>query len=132
MAIDLTTVFGSEINVVVQPRDVARQYSAFPGAHGITAMHLGSRGRRVRVTGRIATAGASYDAARTNCQIAIDSIEPYLWAPAADYNLGSCVFYAVVWDRFGLIERGRRRKVFSYCSPGVVVCDFVADGRALI
>ena len=131
MAIDLTTVFGSEINVVVQPRDLARQYSAFPGAHGVTAMHLGSRGRRIRVTGRIACSGVSYDAARTACQVAIDSIEAYLWAPAADYNLGSCIYYAVVWDRFVLVERDRG-KVFHYCSPGVVVADFVCEGRTLI
>jgi hypothetical protein len=131
MSIDLSTVFGSAINVVVQPRDSERTYSGFPGAHGVTTMFLGTRGRMIQVTGRIACSGANYAAARTNCQIAIDAIEAYLWAAAADYSWGTCVYYAVVWDSFRLVGDANG-KFFRWTMPGYCIVDFIASGRAIL
>jgi len=129
--IALTTIFGTEINVVVQPRDVERLYAGFPGAHGVTTMFMGSRGRKVIISGRIATAGTNYNAARINCQIAIDSIEPYLWSPATDYSFRGCVFYAVVFDQFRILP-DRANKYFHWVSPGYVTADFLCFGRAIL
>jgi len=131
MSIALSTVFGSEINVVVQPRDSERTYSGFPGAHGVTTMFLGTRGRRIQVSGRIACTGAGYAASRTNCQAAIDSIEMYLWAGAIDYTWGTCVYYAVVWDEFRLVGDSGG-KFFRWTVPGYCIVDFVASGRAIL
>ena len=94
-------------------------------------MFYGSRGRRVRITGRIVTAGANYNAARVSCQVAIDAIEAYQWAPAADYHWGSNVYYAVVFDAFRLLG-DRNGKFFSWSAPGYVVANFVCTGRTLI
>lgn len=131
MATNLSTIFGPEINVGVQPRLTERSFHGFPGAHGVTTMFLGSRGREVRITGRIVTAGAGYDAARVSCQVAIDAIEAWLFAPAADYSWGSCVYYAVVWEDFRLLPDGEG-KFFSWLAGGKVAVDFVCIGRTLI
>lgn len=131
MSIALSTVFGSEINVVVQPRDTERSYNGFPGAHGVTTMFLGSRGRRIQVQGRIACSGANYAAARTNCQQAIDAIEAYEWAPATDYTWGTCIYYAVVWEPLRLIT-GDKGKAFHWVAAGYCYVDFIASGRAIL
>lgn len=131
MAIALTTVFGSQINVVVQPRLTERVYSGFPAAHGVTTMFMGSRGRQVTVSGRIVVAAANYTTGRVNAQIAIDAIEAYLWAPAADYSFYGCTYYAVVWESFRIIP-DNRAKGFHYVAPGFVVVDFVAQGRTIL
>jgi len=131
MSIALSTVFGSEINVVVQPRDSERTYSGFPGAHGVTTMFLGTRGRRIQVSGRIACTGADYAAARTNCQIAIDAIEVLEWAPATDYTWGTCVYYAVVWEPLRLVTDDKG-KAFRWGIDGYCKVDFIMTGRGLL
>ena len=131
MSINLSTIFGPEINVVVQPRDVERSYSGFPGAHGVTTMFMGSRGRSIRITGRIATYGVNYAAARTACQAAIDAIEAYLWAPAQDYHWGNNIYYAIVFDAFRILG-DRNGKGFRWTRDGYCVADFVMTGRAIL
>jgi len=131
VSINLSTIFGSEINVVVQPRETERSYAGFPGAHGVTTTFLGSRGRRIQITGKIACSGGSYDAARVACQAAIDAIEAYLWSAAHDYHWGSNVYYAVVFDSFRLLGGGNG-KFFHWTTEGYCTVDFVMTGRAII
>jgi len=131
MAIALTNVFGSAINVVVQPRDSERLYHGFSGAHGATTMFVGTRGRRITVTGTISYTAANYTLARIGAQAAIDAIEAYLWAGAADYSFYGCVFYAVVWDSFRLIT-DTFGKAFHWNLPGYLTVRFVATGRSLL
>jgi len=130
MAIALTDVFGTEINVYHQPRHVERQYSGFTGAHGLIAMHLGTRGRRIVVTGTLRATSGSYAAARVLLQVAIDAIEPYLWSDAADYSFCGVTVPMVVWDRFQLVPESDG-KVFHWVSPGWCTCKFTAHGRSL-
>jgi len=127
----LTSVFGTQINLVVQPRLTERVYSGFPAAHGVTTMFMGSRGRQVTVSGRIVVAGATYTLGRVAAQVAIDAIEAYLWAPAADYSFYGCVFYAVVWESFH-ITPDSRGKAFHYCGPGYIEVDFIVQGRTIL
>lgn len=130
MAIALTDVFGAEINVYHQPRHVERQYAGFTGAHGLIAFHLGTRGRRLVVTGTLRAYAVSYAAARALLQIAIDAIEVYEWADAADYVFCGVTIPMVVWDKFELVP-DNNGKVFHWVLPGWVTCKFIANGRSL-
>jgi len=131
MSITLTTVFGSQINVVVQPRLTERVYSGFPAAHGVTTMFMGSRGRQITVSGRIVVSASTYTLGRVAAQVAIDAIEAYLWAPAADYTFYGCIYYAVVWESFRIIPDAGG-KAFHYCAPGYMVVDFIVQGRTIL
>ena len=131
MAIALTAIFGSNINVYVQPRMVERQYVGFTGAHGLLAMHLGTRGRQVVVSGTLrAYSVVNYAAARVLLQAAIDTIEPYLWSDAADYSFYGVTYPMVVWDKFHLVPDSEG-KVFHWAIPGWATCKFTAHGRSL-
>jgi len=131
MSTVLTSVFGSEINVAWQPRDIARQFTGFPGARGLTCMHLGSRGYAVIVTGRVRAGGESYAVARANLVTAIANIEDYLYAAAEDYTYFNETYQQVVWGRLELIP-GSNGKVFHWNIKGEVFADFRCIGRALI
>ena len=131
MSVNLSTIFGSEINVVVQPRDTERSYAGFPGAHGLVGMHMGSRGYPIIITGRLASSGASYQAARGNLQVVIDGIENYLWVDAADYSFKGTTYYDVVFEKIQLVP-DNAGKVFHFTSEGYVTVDFVCSLRALV
>lgn len=124
MAEDLNNIFGSEIKVGLQPRQADRQYAGFPGAHGVVSTHLGTRGRQLVITGTIRAA------ARVACQAAIDAIEPYLWADAADYTYKGEGYPNIVFDRFRLVP-DYQGKVFHF-TAGSVFCHFVCYGRSLV
>ena len=131
MATPLRNIFGNVIKVVGQPRQIDRQYSGFPGAHGVTGMHLGSRGFQLVIAGTLGASGASYEIARTNLQTIIDAIEQYLFAPPADYSHDGTIYYYVIFDRFALLPDGQG-KTFHLTSTGYVTCDYVMYARALI
>ena len=131
MATALTTIFGSEIKVYRQSRQAERQYVGFAGAHGVTVMHMGTRGRQLVITGRLASSGANYSAARTNCQAVIDSIEAYLNEGSASYSFEGTTFNNVVFDRFELVP-GFDGKAFHWTNTGYVTVDFVCYGRELL
>jgi len=131
MAVDLTTIFGNEIKVYAQPVISVRQYAGFAGAHGLTCMHLGTRGYPIVVTGKIATAGETYAAARANCNAAIAAIEHYLLAGAIDYTFYGTIYYGCVFDSFRLIP-DYTGKAFHWTSEGYVTVDFIAYLRGLI
>ena len=124
MATDLTTIFGSEIKVAAQPRRAEKQYAGFPGAHGLVGMDLGTRGRRMTVTGRLRASGSDYDDARGNLQTTIDTIEAYLWAEAADYTFKGETYNNVVFDKLELLV-DNKGTVFHLTSDGKVTVDFV-------
>ena len=127
---DLTSIFGSEIVVSPQPRDIDREYTGFPGGHGVTAMHLGSRGYRFIITGRLRATGISYNAARITLGTAIRTIEQILFADAAIYTFRGETYYYIVFDKFELIP-GRDGKVFHRTSS-CVTADFICQGRSLL
>jgi len=108
-----------------------RQYAGFPGAHGVVAMHLGTRGRQLVISGTLRATGGSYSAARVVLRAAIDSIESYLWAYAADYSFAGTVYVSTVFDKFQLVPDSRG-KVFRLTKGGWVTCDFVCYGRTLV
>lgn len=131
MATDLTTIFGNEIKVYAQPRQAERQYVGLPGVHGLLSMHMGTRGRQLVITGRLAAAGESYAAARTSLQAVIDDIESYLWATAADYSFAGTTYEYVVYDKFQLVPDGGG-KVFHWTADGYAIADFICYARSLI
>ena len=130
MATDLTTIFGSEINVQAQPANVDRQYVGFPGGNGLLSMNLGTRGRQLVIAGTLAATGSGYADARSNLQAIIDNLESYLTAPEADYSFAGTTFLNVVFDRFQLIPDSN--KVFHYTAEGYVTCRFICYGRSLL
>jgi len=120
---DLNTIFGSELKVGLQPRNADRQYVGFPGAHGVTSMHLGTRGRQLVITGTIRTA------TRALCQAAVNAIELYTWADAADYTYKGEIYSNIVFGPFRLIpDRGK----FFHFTAGSVFCQFVMYGRSQV
>ena len=131
MATSLTTIFGSEIKVYAQPRNADRQYVGFAGADGLVSMLMGTRGRQIVVTGRLAASGANYNAARTSLQAVIDGIESYLSIEAADYSFAGTTYSDVVFDRFQLVP-DNSGKVFHWTAAGYVIADFVCFMRSLI
>ena len=131
MAVALTDIFGTEINVYHQPRHVERQFAGFVGAHGVIAMHLGTRGRRLIVSGTLRATAVSYAAARFILQNAIDAIDVCQWADAADYSFCGVTLTMVVWDKFELVPDSDG-KVFHWVVPGYwCTCKFIAHGRSL-
>ena len=130
MATALTLIFGNEIMVGNQPRIADRQYVGFPGAHGLAAMHMGSRGFQLFVSGKLRQGGASYAIARAACETAIAAIEQYLWLGAADYTHGNVTYYNMVFEDFRLVPA--RGKYFHFTSSGQVVCEFTCKMRGLI
>jgi len=125
MAIALINIFGSEIKVYSQPCFHERQFTGYAGAHGLTTMGMGTRGREIVVTGIIRAA------TRVLCQSAINAIETYVVnAPANDYIFSGITYIAVVFDCPRLIPDGEG-KVFHYTSSGYFV-QFVCYGRGLI
>ena len=125
MATDLTTIFGSEIKVYAHPRIVHRQYSGFPGADGLTAMFLGSRGFPLVISGVVR------EASRPLCEAAVSSIADYLWAAAADYSFYGTTYEAVVFERIQLVPDSEG-KALHLNSLGQVFCQFVCHARSLL
>ncbi len=130
MTTALISIFGSEIKVGFQPHVSQIQYTGFPGAHGLTGMHMGSRGYPIFVTGKLFGTGGSYAVARADLTTWIDAIENYLWADLEAYTFGGNIFYYVVFESFKLLPR--RGKYFFLTSEGAVVCDFICVLRSLI
>lgn len=127
----LTSIFGNEIKVAAQPRQADRQYVGLPGVAGVMSMMLGTRGRQIIVTGRLAATGINYDAARVACQALIDAIEAYQWADAAEYSHAGTTYNYVIFDAFRLIADSEG-KIFHYTKDYYVTCDFVCFLRDLI
>lgn len=124
-------IFGNEIKVVAQPRASDRRHTAFAGAHGLTTMNLGTRGRQIVIRGRIATSGANYAAARANAEAAVAAIEAYQWTDGGDYTYMGQTFYNCIFGLFQLITDGRGR-TYHYTSEGYVTVDFIAYIRELV
>lgn len=130
MATALTAILGNEIKVGLQPRAAERQYVGFPGGHGLVAMHMGSRGFSLIVTGKLRATGASYSVARTLLVAAIEAIGQYLWLGAADYSYAGTTYYNVLFERFELVPNSTGK--YFYFTDSYVVCDFVCRLRGLI
>ena len=131
MATALTTIFGTAINVYQQPIRSVRQYAAFPGAHGLAGMHLGTRGRPIVISGHLAVTVAGYSAARASLQTAINAIEVWLLADPADYSFMGVTFYAVVFDKFELVPDGDG-KVFHWAIGNRLICKFKCWGTSIL
>ena len=127
---DLTAIFGTDIKVSPQPRQPLRQYAHFAGSHGLTAMHLGSGGYTITVTGRLRASGAGYAAARANLVAATAAIESYNFSDAADYTFANDTYYNVVFEQFQLVPDAHGK--IYHLSSGYVFVDFIARLRALI
>ncbi len=131
MATNLTSIFGYEIVVAPQPRLHDRQYSGFPGAHGLAGMNMGSRGRVVVISGRLAYTGDDYTAARTALQAEINTLDSYMNNGSAAYSFEGETYSNLVFEKIEL-KPGRHGKVFHYTADGYVFADFVCLARDLL
>lgn len=128
--INLTYIYGSEICVTPQPRKSRRLYTGFPGAHGATAMNMGSQGRIIKITGVLRASGATYVIARGYLQAMINNIEALKDALPGIYAYGSDVYYNTVFENpITLVTQNN--KAFHH-SSGQVVVEFFASLRTLI
>ncbi len=113
-------------------RKPVRQYSGFAGAHGATAMHLGSRGYPIMVKGLLRVPIATtYNAARSSMEAEILAIEQYNWAGAATYTYKTFSFYNVVFDDAFKPFRDAHGKMF-FIAGGWLICRFTARLRGLV
>jgi len=124
MAIELFSIFGTEIKVTAQPRTIERQYSAFPGCSGLTAMHMGARGYELVVTGVMRMLS------RPALEAAVRSVESWLFAPALDYIYYGTVHPAVLWESMELQSDDGRS--ITWCFSGWYICRFIMRGRSII
>jgi len=131
MATALVSIFGSEIRVSMRPRVAQRQYIGFAGTHGLAAMHMGSRGWGLTVTGRLRNNSGSYSASRAALVTAIQAIEQYQWLAAADYTYAGTTYYNVLFESLRIVA-GADGRQFRLTAGGDVICEFVANLRGLI
>ena len=130
MSTSITSVFGSEIIVGWQPRDLARNYAGFAGANGLTSMNLGTRGYAITITGRLRVSDNNYAAARAALNTLIETVEAYLEAAADDYTFKSDTYTDVVWDRLQLVP-GPTGSFLRWNVEGEAFADFIMHGRSL-
>ena len=130
--VNLTGIYGNAISVAHDTRKPLRQYSGFSGAHGSTAMLLGSRGYKIFVQGtlRVQIAG-SYAAARSSLEGLIVAIEQQNWVAAATYTFMGSTFNKVVFDDAFKPERDASGKMF-FIAGGYLICRFTARLRGLV
>ena len=128
---DLRDIFGSEIKVVAQPRRPQRQHAGFPGAHGMTSMNLGTRGRIITVTGRIVGSGIDYAAARRDAEASVAAIDLHQDYDGLSYTYFNEQYDNVVFVSFELLQ-DNQGKAYHYTSEGLVFVNFVATLLELI
>lgn len=126
---NLTEIFGTEIIVNDGHRQADRQFSGFAGAHGLTDMYLGSRGKEIVVMGTVRGIGETYAAARTDAASQLIAIEDCQELPAANYVFQGQTFTNVVWIDLKKIPLKDAAYLFS--SAGEVIVRFIATGRSL-
>jgi hypothetical protein len=129
MATALTSLFGSEIKVFAQPRLAEIQFVGYPGAHGVTGMNLGTRGKPLVITGTLRYAGSGYDDSREHLDALIAVIEALLSAEAADYTYHGQTYEQVQFVRFELVPGGQG-KVYHMTADCVLV-NFIMHGHIL-
>ena len=130
--IDLTTIYGSDISVARDTRKAVRQYNAFSGAHGLTAIHLGSRGYPIFIRGTLRVAIAStYAVARAAMETAILAIEQYNWAGTATYTFKGSTYNNVVFDDAIKPIKDGNGKMF-FIAGGWLICRFTSRLRSLL
>lgn len=131
MATDLTNIFGPEIRVYAQPRQLDTEFVGFPGADGVLRMNMGTRGRQLVISGTLAATGTDYKDARANLQAVIDSIESLQNEEEAVYTHKDISYLNIVFDRFELVPDGAG-KAFFYTAEGWLLCNFICYARCLI
>ncbi|MFA5554907.1 MAG: hypothetical protein WCZ89_02305 [Phycisphaerae bacterium] len=127
MATALTNIFGSEICVTAQPQVAHRQFIGFPGANGLTSIHLGTRGRLISITGRLRASGGTYAQARAALLAKLDAIDE-LRLPDADveaYTYHNKTYYDCLLDTFELLRDANGRAIHLN-SKKECFCDFAA------
>lgn len=123
--IELSSIFGSEIKVTIEPRQPARTYYGFAGVHGVTAMFLGSRGFGLRITGTIR------GATRAIVEAAVAAVETLQWLGIANYSHQGSTYYRLVWEAFEVLADSTGKSIYLV-APGQFTCKFTIHGKGLI
>lgn len=132
MSTNLTSIFGNEITVSCGAYQVDKQYSAFAGCDGLTAMNLGGRGKTIIVRGRLRSGTvSSYADGRFDVSLAFEVLQAILHLPADDYEFQGETFEQVVWEKIEPVVN-QNGKSYHQTSAGEVIMDFIAYGRTLI
>lgn len=126
MATALTDIFGSEIRVTAMNRQAHRQYTGYPGANGLTSMHLGLRDRQIFVAGRLRKSGINYSAARQALQAEIDNIDSYKGpdVDAINFSYQGETYMSCVLETFEPVRDGQGKSI--YWDGSYAFMDFVA------
>ncbi len=123
MAVDLTSVLGTEITVGLAGLAIQKTYTGFAGAHGIVSMNLGMRGYQVPIRGLIRITGAaSFNAAMAACNNEINAIAAMQTWPTATYTYRGSTYYNASFANFKVIPRGA--KTYHYTSQGHMTVAF--------
>ena len=130
MSTALTTIFGDEIKFYDQPRLVEIVFSGYPGAHGVTAMNLGTRGKPFVITGKLWGTGNTYDLARAALDVKIAAIEALQLAEAADYTYHGQTYKQLQFIQFTKVPDGGG-KAYHISQNGDVFVNFVMTGHIL-
>jgi len=131
MSTALTSIFGSEISVTPQPPDFDQSYTGFAGAHGMTAMNHGSRGRNLIVTGKLSAAGGSYAAARTALLTLINTISTYRNVAEASYTYQSDTYNYVIFTPVFKLQVDKYGR-FAHWNGSDAYCFFTCVLRQLV
>jgi hypothetical protein len=127
----LTNLFGDEICVSIQPRQMQNQWVGFPGAEGIVGMYMGSRGRRITISGRLRSReSSSYNYARSDLQDWIDAIESNLCCEPQIYYYAGNTYNEVVFLNLRIVVNDKGKSI--HWNGKGCFCDFVCDGLQLI
>lgn len=131
MATSLTSIFGTEINVLAEPSQIERQYRKFAGANGVVSRFMGSMGRPLIVVGTLRASGGSFDSAKSSLQDIVDGIDAAMKTiEADDYSHAGETFEDVVWDNFEIIKDANG-SFYKYNADGTCLVKFIATGRLL-
>jgi hypothetical protein len=131
MSTNLTTIFGNDIKVSWQPRQPIRQVTGYAGAHGATAMLMGSVGYPLVVTGTLrTTTGLTYANARAAMVAAIQAISTWAWSPEQTFTYGSETYQYVVFEKLTLLDDNG--KIFHFTAAGQCIVRFVCTFRSLL
>jgi hypothetical protein len=126
----LQSIFGDEISVGEGHRQADREFTGYAGAHGLTSMLLGSRGRDVIVRGIVRGSGTNYSTARRNAAGKLDDLENAQWLDPDEYSFMGNTYYSVVWNRLELVPGPNGQ---TYCQTATdVIVQFIMYGISLI
>ncbi len=129
---NINTVFGDEITVNVQPRQMQVSYSGFAGAHGMTGLMHGSRGYVITVRGRLRSqSGLTYNLARVDLIERMEYLEAFMAYPDQTWTYRKESYWYTRVERVVMLP-GSDGRIIRYGLDGSAYATFEAVLRSLL